>query len=149
MRIAIRPLLADPAIARHLEDFPGPVQAFAQELRAYLKAETRPAFELAGMSAQSFNVGYGFVRKAWDCYSAIIVYQHHINLSFPSGAQLFDREGLLQGTGARVRHLKIKHVEDLQTPAARDLLAQARENAWVLLEGNEPTHDGVQTFVRE
>ena len=92
-------------IAPFLKPFSAEIRSYAQILRAYLKEETKPDFELAGKSAQSFNIGYGFTTTAWDCYCAIIVYRKHINISLPSGACLSDPEGLLHGTGSRVRHL--------------------------------------------
>ena len=90
---------------------------------------TKPAFELAGNSAQSFNIGYGFTTTAWDCSCAIIVYKKHINISLPSGVALTDPEGLLHGSGSRVRPLKIKELKDIQGVAVRALLKEARMNA--------------------
>ena len=139
----------DDLIADHLAAYPEDIRAFAQELRGFLKQETRPAYELAGQSAQSFNIGYGFTSTAWDCYCAIIVYRKHINLSFPSGASLSDPEGLLHGTGSRIRHLKIAEIADLQCPTARALLTEARRNAFFLVRDRDIGHDGVRTIVRE
>lgn len=135
-------------IAEFLEPYSPDIREFAQALRIYLKEETNPAFELAGKSAQSFNIGYGFTTTAWDCYCAIIVYKKHINLSLPSGASLADPDGLLHGTGSRVRHLKIKKLEDLQSPAARALLREARANALAPWEHGGSDHDGVRTVVK-
>ncbi len=84
----------DKQIAAFLSPYSAEISSFAQALRVYLKQETKPAFELAGVSAQSFNIGYGFTTKAWDCYCGIIVYRKHINISLPSGASLSDPEGL-------------------------------------------------------
>ncbi len=58
-------------IAEFLLPFSAEIRSFAQALRADLKEETKPAIELAGNSAQSFNIGYGFTTTAWDCYCAI------------------------------------------------------------------------------
>ncbi len=58
-------------IDEFLMRFSEEIRSFVQALRAYLKEETKPAFELAGNSAQSFNIGYGFTTTAWDCYCAI------------------------------------------------------------------------------
>ena len=58
-------------IAEFLLSFSVEIRSFAQALRADLKEETKPAFELAGNSAQSFNIGYGFTTTAWDYYCAI------------------------------------------------------------------------------
>lgn len=136
-------------IADCLKPFGGEIASLAQALRAYLKKETKPAFELAGMSAQSFNIGYGFTTTAWDCYCAIIVYKKHINISLPSGASLFDPDGLMHGVGSRVRHLKLKELKDIQTPAVRTLLAEARQNAFSLILGEGSNHAGVRTVIKK
>ena len=139
---------SEKAITELLEPYPEDLRAFARELRAWLKNEFKPAYELAGMSAQSFNIGYGFTTTAWDCFCAIIVYRKHINLSLPSGACLDDPQGLLHGSGARVRHLKITSLNDLKTPAARAILKRARKNALDLLLDGRPQHEGVLTIVK-
>ena len=139
---------SEKVIADFLGSYPEDLRAFAQDLRVWLKKETKPVYELAGISAQSFNIGYGFTTTAWDCFCAIIVYRKHINLSLPSGAKLNDPEGVLHGTGSRVRHLKIESVADLKTPACRATLKQARENALDVLLSETPAHEGVKTVVK-
>ncbi len=139
---------ADQQIAAFLASYSAEINAFAQALRVYLKQETKPAYELAGVSAQSFNIGYGFTTKAWDCYCAIIVYRKHINISLPSGASLSDPERLLHGTGSRIRHLKISELKDVQTPAVKMLLTEARKNALAAVEGSASDDGGVKTIIR-
>ena len=139
---------AEQEIAACLASYDAEITSFAQALRVHLKQETKPAFELAGVSAQSFNIGYGFTTKAWDCYCAIIVYRKHINLSLPSGASLSDPEGLLHGTGSRIRHLKIKELKDVQAPAATKLLTEARTNAFAAVDDGGSDHHGVKTIIK-
>lgn len=139
---------ADQQISAFLESYSAEIATFAQDLRNYLKQETKPTFELAGQSAQSFNIGYGFTMKAWDCYCAIIVYRKHINISLPSGASLSDPKGLLHGTGSRIRHLKITEMKDVQTPAIRKSLKEARNNAFELVEDDGSDHHGVRTVIK-
>lgn len=129
--------------------FNGKIQTLAQQLRTYLKAETQPTTELAADSNISVNIGYGFTEKAWDCYCAIIVYSKHINISLPSGAGLADPEGILHGTGKRVRHIKIQVFDDIKVPAVTDLLMQARENAFALLKEKPTQTTGIQTIIKQ
>lgn len=135
-------------IAHYLFPFKHELQILAQQLREYLKKETKPTTELIGDSTISLNIGYGFTEKAWDCYCAIIVYSKHINISLPSGAILSDPEGLLQGTGKRVRHIKIKSLEDAKTPAAKKILLEARDNALALLEEQPKGKYPVKTIIK-
>jgi hypothetical protein len=56
--------------------------------------------------------------------------KNHITLGFIRGASLPDPEGLLEGTGKNLRHVKIKSVDDLNRKGLRDLLkSAARLNA--------------------
>ena len=71
-------------IATFLDSFNSEIASLTQQLREYLRKETKPTTELVGDSTISLNIGYGFTEKAWDCYCAIIVYSKHINISFPS-----------------------------------------------------------------
>lgn len=121
-------------ITKFLEPFNNEISSLAQQLRDHLKKETKPTIELVGDSTISVNIGYGFTEIAWDCFCAIIVYSKHINISFPSGAFLSDSKGLLQGTGKRIRHIKIRNFNDINDPAVKKLLLEARDKALALFE---------------
>jgi len=121
----------------------------AQQLRSHLKQETNPSMELVADSRLSVNIGYGFTEKAWDCYIGIIVYSKHINLSFPSGATLSDPQSLLQGTGSRVRHIRINTLQDVKAPAVADLLAKARANAFALAKGEPADQNNITTIINK
>ncbi len=81
-------------------------------------------------------VGYGIGPKKMSehfCYVAF--HGDHVNLGFNQGAELPDLEGLLQGPGKMLRHLKIVESGDLETPAVRRLLEVARTHR----ESTRPT----------
>ena len=120
----------------------------AQDLRQYLKISTQPAFELVGNSSISLNIGYGFTEKAWDCFCAIIVYSKHINISFPSGANLSDPDKLLKGTGKRVRHIKIQKYDDIKLSEVNKLLLEARNNALLLIDKKPDNTTEVKTIIK-
>ncbi len=133
-------------IERFLEPFDIEISSLAQKLRKHIKKETAPTIELVGDSTISLNNGYGFTDKAWDCYCAIIVYSRHINISFPSGASLSDPKELLQGSGKRIRHIKIRKFEDINHPDVQNLLLEARHNALELIDAN--TKQEIRTIVK-
>lgn len=58
------------------------------------------------------------------CY--IAPFKAHVNLGFFRGAELPDPDGLLEGTGKLLRHVKIRSQADLQRPGVRALLQAAR-----------------------
>ena len=70
----------------------------------------------------SFGVG---PRKMTDHYAYIGVQGTHVNLGFYHGASLADRDGLLEGTGKKLRHIKIRSVSDAKSAAVAALLRQA------------------------
>ena len=53
------------------------------------------------------------------------VYKAHVNVGFFLGAELPDPAGLLEGTGKRMRHVKVKPGVDLDSAALRALIDAA------------------------
>jgi hypothetical protein len=51
--------------------------------------------------------------------------KEHLSFGFYFGAELDDPGALLEGTGKRMRHVKIRDVKQLDTPAFRKLLKAA------------------------
>jgi hypothetical protein len=65
--------------------------------------------------------------------------KNHITLGFIRGTSLPDPEGLLEGTGKNLRHVKIKTVDDLKRPGLSGLLkSAARLNAKEPQDGMRP-----------
>ncbi len=56
---------------------------------------------------------------------AIIPYKDHVNLEFYRGTELDDPNGLLEGTGKKLRHVKIRKLEDIKTDVLKELLLEA------------------------
>jgi hypothetical protein len=51
--------------------------------------------------------------------------KEHVTFIFLRGAALPDPEGLLEGTGKSVRHVKVRTVGDLKRPALKKLIVEA------------------------
>jgi hypothetical protein len=63
-------------------------------------------------------------------FCVYMVSKNHITFLFIRGASLPDPEGLLEGTGKNLRHVKIRSEEDLSRKGFKELLkAAARLNA--------------------
>ena len=58
-------------------------------------------------------------------YSYIMPHNSWVNLGFYRGADLDDPAELLEGTGARMRHVKIRAITDAERPAVRALVEAA------------------------
>lgn len=70
----------------------------------------------------SFGVG---PKKMTEHYAYIGVQGSHVNLGFYHGASLADPEGLLEGTGKELRHVKLRDVAAAQSGAVIALLREA------------------------
>ena len=77
-----------------------------------------------GERAATFGVG---PKKMSEGYAYILPHPRWINLGFFRGASLPDYEGLLEGTGAAMRHVKIHSLEEARWPELLALLAAALE----------------------
>ena len=98
-----------------------PVAVALREAIMRLHPEVSEVVRL-GERAATFGVG---PRKMSQGYAYILPHSRWINLGFFRGASLPDREGLLEGTGAGMRHVKIRSVEEARRPALLTLLAAA------------------------
>ena len=64
-------------------------------------------------------------KRMKDNICLIVVYRDHVNLMFPRGVDLKDPQGLLEGAGKAMRHVKMLSVDDVDRPGVRALVAQA------------------------
>ena len=77
-----------------------------------------------GDRAATYGVG---PRKMLDGYAYILPHKRWVNLGFYQGVDLADPEGLLEGTGAKMRHVKIRSLDDANRSAVRALVRGALE----------------------
>jgi hypothetical protein len=54
----------------------------------------------------------------------LIPHTAHVNVQLADGALLADPEGIVEGTGKRIRHVKCRSLEDVARPALRALLEE-------------------------
>ncbi len=81
-------------------------------------------------------LGYGPSDAGFGRILYIAVFSTYINLGFFYGGYLQDSEGLLIGTGKRMRHIKIRSPQECANPTLTRLL----EDAWA---------DGLQHVARQ
>lgn len=85
-----------------------------------------------GDRAATYGVG---PRKMVEGYTYIMPHAGWINLGFYRGASLPDPEGLLEGTGAAMRHVKVRSVGESARDGLLALLAAALEERRAALGG--------------
>jgi hypothetical protein len=60
-----------------------------------------------------------------DPFCFFMVGKKHVTFGFHNGTSLKDPEGLLEGTGKNVRHVKLRMMEDLEQKGLRELIKEA------------------------
>ena len=115
---------SDAEFQQILERRAEPVREIALAARA-LMYEVYPATVEVVWVPQG-NSGYGVgPKKMTQQFAWIVPASKHVALAIPFGASLDDPDGLLQGTGASVRNVRLSSVDDVANPALRRLLEQA------------------------
>lgn len=111
----------------------------AEGVRAILTAAVLPIFDrlriiIAQVDDQSVETAslkeralyYGLGRgKMTDAYAYIMGHRAHVNLGFFHGTDLPDPDGRLEGTGKRLRHVKVRSLEDADARSTRALIEAA------------------------
>jgi hypothetical protein len=73
-------------------------------------------------------IGYGVgPKKMSEHYCYIAPQRDYANLGFYYGASLPDPDGLLEGTGRNMRHVKVREESEIAQPALRKLVELAFE----------------------
>ncbi|MBI4083426.1 MAG: DUF1801 domain-containing protein [Candidatus Lambdaproteobacteria bacterium] len=103
--------------AQYFAGLPSPQREIAEALRRLVQ-ETAPGLREAFKWHQPCYEGTGIV-----CY--IRSHKAHVNLGFYQGALLPDPEGLLEGTGKGLRHVKVRSLDTLPVEGCRALLRAA------------------------
>ncbi len=99
-------------------------QACMRRLRAVIFDLHPDACEVVRLGERAATYGVG-PKKMSEGYAYIMPHTAWVNLGFFRGADLPDPAGLLEGTGAKLRHVKIRALEDIERAPTRALLVAA------------------------
>lgn len=108
-----------------LADTEAPMRPVAIRLREVIQAVDPDAVEVVRLGDRAATYGLG-PRKMREGYCYVLPYRGWVNLGFFQGLELADPEGLLEGSGARMRHVKVRTTEAADQPAIRALIQAAR-----------------------
>jgi hypothetical protein len=112
---------ADPAIDAWLNAQSQPLSAIARTWFAQMRRCGDDVHELMHDGCPVACVGA-------VAFAYVNVFTAHVNVGFFNGASLDDPAGLLQGTGKRMRHVKLRADEPMDTLALRNLIEDAYAN---------------------
>jgi hypothetical protein len=102
-------------VARLLAEHPPEQRAIEQALRATIRSEFPGAVEQVDFGNKL--IAFGRSMKMRGLLFAIIAHKSWVNLQVADGADLPNPDGLIEGTGKRIRHVKIRSVADASSPA--------------------------------
>jgi hypothetical protein len=105
-----------------IESFPTQIREIIETLRAVAKSNMPGAHEFVYHGALNYKLPES--PGTWICY--ITALRNYVRLGFFFGASLSDPKELLEGTGKRMRHIKVRTVRD----AGTDELAVLIRLAW-------------------
>lgn len=102
------------------------LRPIAQRLREIVFEVHPDAVEVVRLGDRAATFGLG-PKKMSEAYCYVLPYKGWVNLGFFAGAELPDPDRLLEGTGARLRHVKIRSLDAAEVPAVRALIEVALE----------------------
>jgi hypothetical protein len=73
-------------------------------------------------------------------FCLLMVGKNHVTFGFTQGASIHDPDGLLEGTGKNLRHVKLKKPEQVDHPGLRRLVQEA-----AALNGQAPVNSAMRT----
>lgn len=116
-------MTSDDALAfdRHLDATAPAVAQIARALRLTVLDGFPDAVETFDPADGLLAIGTG--RSMRDFVFAIIPHKAHVNLQLADGVDLPNPDGRIEGTGKRVRHVKVRSVEDARAPWVRAAIA--------------------------
>lgn len=100
------------------------VGELALMLREIVISEAPDATEIVFRS-YTVSITFSYTEKWTGGFCYIALATKHVNLGFLEGARLDDPEGVLEGEGKQMRHIKIKKTEDLKKPYLRKYIRAA------------------------
>ncbi len=112
----MKPATWDELLARHSLE----VQAAARRLEALIREELPDV--VVEFDPGNALLAFGRSMKMRDLLFALIPHADWVNLQLADGALLPNSWGLIEGTGKRIRHVKIRSSADAQADRLREVV---------------------------
>lgn len=103
-----------------IQALPEEIKEMTEKLRGIIHAADEKLNEEIKWNMPCFYIG-----KTNICY--LQAAKKHVNLGFYSGASLKDEHDLLEGEGKKMRHIRMKKMEDIPPEKIKDLIREAVE----------------------
>jgi hypothetical protein len=104
----------DADVEKLLAAHPPEQRTIEQALRSAIRREFPGAIEQVDFGNKL--IAFGRSMRMRGLLFAIIAHQSWVNLQLADGAELPDPDRLIEGTGKRIRHVKIRSIADASSP---------------------------------
>ncbi len=93
------------------------------------KAVLKSAGECSELIYETYCISnaFSFTGKQGQGFIHIATYAKHVNIGFDRGTELQDPDGLLAGTGKKIRHIRLSHASDVKRDSIIRLIDAAVE----------------------
>jgi hypothetical protein len=115
-----------------LASAPEEVRPIGLALRPLIAELHHDATEVPRQGERSVAYGYG-EKKMSEAYAYLMPQKTYVNLGFFHGASLTHLHPALEGTGARLRHIKVRSLEAAASAEIRHVLLEAMAERRVAL----------------
>ena len=122
---------AEKQLARFLDAYTPEVAGIARKALIKLRKRLPFATEMVYDNYNALACGFGPSERVSDVICSIAVYPKHVNFFFLQGAKLPDPDGLLQGEGTRVRHIRLEDEKTLDRDDVKAMMTTAMKMAKV------------------
>lgn len=107
-----------------LDVSPQKLQPAMQRMRSIILEVYPESHEIVRIGEKSATYGIG-PKKNSETFVYILPYKNWFNLGFMFGADLLDPQSLLEGSGKKLRHIKIGTLAECEKKEIRDLIEAA------------------------
>ncbi|MDG2469943.1 MAG: DUF1801 domain-containing protein [Pirellulaceae bacterium] len=129
-----------------LVDRPDSVVALGLAARKLVRKRVTGCSEFVGEAHCVLNF-FSFTGKHGQAFIHIATYTKHANMGFNHGVDLQDPQGLLEGTGKRIRHVRLTSKSHFRSKALGELISNAVSLARQTAEENggiQPSRIGIR-----
>lgn len=114
-----------PELPRFLDAFAPEIGTLFLATRRAVLAAAPDADELIYDAYNTVSAAFTFSGRLKEAFCHVAAYSKYVNLGFNRGAALADPTGVLVGSGAHIRHVRIAAAGELRAPAIQALIRAA------------------------
>lgn len=112
-------------LAGFLAKYAPGVRAQTRAVLARMRKRLPGAVELVYDNYNALVIGFGQTDRPSEALFSVVVFPRHVTLCFLFGAELDDPDGLLKGSGSRVRSMRLESASVLDRPEVVGLMSRA------------------------